>query len=121
MADLCRTVPSISSLLQPLEDKIRCKFNSAITRQSTPNDALRDMLALPARHGGLAIINRVAIADMEFDVSTRLSAPLVALIIAHERALGTCQVEQKLLRIETKKMKRRREQEAAKYISERLL
>ena len=68
----------------------------------------------------MAIINTVAIADMEFDVSTRPSAPLVALIITHERALGTCQVEQMLVRIETKKMKRRREEEAAKDISERL-
>ena len=57
---------------------------------------------------------------MEFDVSTRLTAPLLALIIAHERALGTCQVEQRLVRIETKKMKRRREEEAAKDISEML-
>ena len=91
-----------------------------ITRQSAPNDALRNLSALPARHEGLAIINPVAIADMEFDVSTRLTAPLLALIIAHERALGTCQVEQRLVRIETKKMKRRREEEAAKDISERL-
>ena len=52
---------------------------------------------------------------------TRLSAPLVALIIAHERALGICQGEQMLVRIETKKMKRRREEEAAKEISKRLL
>ena len=91
-----------------------------ITRQSAPNDALRNLSALPARHDGSAIINPVAIADMEFDVSTRLSAPLVVLIIAHERALGTCQDEQMLVRIETKKMKRRREEEAAKDISERL-
>ena len=91
-----------------------------ITRQSAPNDALRNLSALPARHDGSAIINPVAIADMEFDVSTRLTAPLVALIIAHELALGTCQVEQRLVRIETNKMKRRREEGAAKNISEML-
>ena len=91
-----------------------------ITRQSAPNDALQNLSALPARHEGMAIINPVAIADMEFDVSTRLTAPLVALIIAHERAFGTCHGEQMLVRIGTKKMKRRREEEAAKDISERL-
>ena len=56
----------------------------------------------------MALINPVAVADMEFDALTRLTVPLVAEIIAHQRALGTCEMEQRLVRIATKKVKRRR-------------
>ena len=48
-----RTMPNISVLLQPLEDVIRCTFLPAVLGISPPNDAIRSLLALPPRWGGV--------------------------------------------------------------------
>eukprot|EP00731_Ephydatia_muelleri_P021639 Em0014g230a len=52
-----RTIPDISSLLQPLEDAIRLNFIPSITGRDSISDTKRDLFALPARLGGLAIPN----------------------------------------------------------------
>ena len=50
---LVRTTPDIGTLLKPLEDTIRLKFLPALTGQNAPNNTERDLLALPARLGGI--------------------------------------------------------------------
>ena len=54
---LIRTIPDISNLLQPLEDAIRLHFLPKLTGQNPFNDTVRDLMALPARLGGLGITN----------------------------------------------------------------
>ena len=54
---LVRTTPDIGSLLKPLDDMIRLKFLPALTGQNAPNNTERDLLALPARLGGIGIID----------------------------------------------------------------
>lgn len=78
---LTRTIPDIGSLLQPLEFLLRSKFIPALTRQLPPNDKLRDLLALPARLGGIAITNPVTMADAEFLNSIKISDPLKCAIL----------------------------------------
>ena len=56
---LSRTVPNISHLLQPLEDTLKSKLIPQLTGKEPPNDLERDLLALPARLGGMGICNPV--------------------------------------------------------------
>lgn len=73
---LTRTVQGIGPLLQPLETVIRLKLIPALTGQPPPNDAVRRLLALPARLGGIALSNPITDADVEFLSSTKISDPL---------------------------------------------
>ena len=73
---LSRTIPDTSPFLQPLEFQIRSKLIPSLTGQPPPNDELRDLLALPARLGGIALSNPVSRADSEFYASTKISDPL---------------------------------------------
>ena len=49
------------------------KLIPALTGQPPPNKAVRDLLALPAHLGGIAI---TSVADMEFTASTKITEPL---------------------------------------------
>ena len=48
---LIRTIPSISHLLQPLEDILRHQLIPNLTGRPPPNNSERDLLALPVRLG----------------------------------------------------------------------
>ena len=54
---LTRTTPYIDNLLQPLEVIVRTKLSPAFTGRPPPNDTERDLLALPTRPGGIALVN----------------------------------------------------------------
>ncbi len=56
----------IGNLLEPLES----------TGQPPPCDEMRDLLALPARLGGIAITNPTAMAEAVFSASTKVAGPL---------------------------------------------
>ena len=73
---LTRTVHGIGPLLQPLETVIRLKLIPVLTGQPPPNDAVRRLLALPARLGGIALSNPTTDADVDFLSSTKISDPL---------------------------------------------
>ncbi len=83
---ITRTTPNISHLLQPLEDMIRRKLIPELTGRSPPNDTERSLLALPARHGGIAITNPVETSDDTFSTSTsaKISNPLRQAIVEGE-------------------------------------
>ena len=73
---LSRTTPNINSSLQPLETTIRTKLIPALTGRAPPNDTERELLALPARLGGLALANPVKLAEIGFYASSKITAPL---------------------------------------------
>ena len=77
---LAWTVPNIGNLLQTLEDTLRQRFIPALTGRPAPSDTERELLALPARIGGLGIANPAATAEREHQASMQLSSPLVMLI-----------------------------------------
>ena len=78
---LMRTVPGIDNLFQPLEDEIRHRFLPALTGREAPSDAERELIVLPARHGGLGIPIPTRIASWQFTRSVEITAPLVGLIV----------------------------------------
>ena len=72
---LQRTVPQTSHFFQPLEDLIRNTFLPQLTgRAISPLE--RDVLALPARDGGLGIPNPVETADENFAASISVTKEL---------------------------------------------
>ena len=75
-----RTIPSLEKYLEPLEVSIREDFLPSLL-SSPINDRLRDLLALPARLGGMGIINPVKIAKEEYENSLRLTATLTKMIV----------------------------------------
>lgn len=76
---LMRTTPGISHLFEPLEKTIMEHFLTALFKQY--DTELRDIIALPAKLGGLSIFNPVTIAENEYRYSTTATAPLVTLIM----------------------------------------
>ena len=73
---LCRTVPGISSCLQPL-DNVSCQvFIPTITGRSPPSDSICKLFCLPARWGGLGLPEPSSICDSEFAASCNICEPL---------------------------------------------
>ena len=62
-----------------LEDTIRLKFLPALIGQNAPNNIERDLLALPARLGGIGIIDPIQLSASHYTTSKNVS--LVSLIL----------------------------------------
>ena len=50
----------------------------SLTGRQALSDAERELLALPARYGGLRILNPTKCANSQFDASTKVLEPLVS-------------------------------------------
>ena len=98
---LTRTMPGIGPNLLPLEMTIRTKLIPALTGRPPPNDTERDLLALPARLGGIALVNRTQATDTKFLSSALISEALKDAILqqdlrytsevaTHQLAAKTC-------------------------------
>jgi hypothetical protein len=75
---LARSMPGISPLFERLEDVIRLTFLPALLRRNI-NDFERDVLSLPARHGGLGITKPQVECVNAHENSMKVSAPLIKL------------------------------------------
>ena len=73
---LIRTTPSISHLLQPLEDILRHQLIPNLTGRPPPNNSERDLLALPARLGGIGLNNPLNLSHVEYTASQKIVQPL---------------------------------------------
>ena len=62
--------------------------------REVPGDLDRELLGLPTRLGGLGLINPTALSD-EFEASTRVTAPLTALIAIQNNSLGDSVIQQR--------------------------
>ena len=82
---LQRTVDDISDLFKPLEEAIRLHFIPALTGRTGINDLERNLLELPARLGGLGIVNPMKTAANHHSSSLRITAPLATLILQQEK------------------------------------
>ena len=104
---------SAEDLLKPLEDAIRQKVIPVLTGQPAPNDDARKLLALPARLGGLGIIDPTALAASQKEASEAISAPLVEIILRkHEQNCDSHKAGEDILQAlgEQKVAKRRMQQ-----------
>ena len=76
-----RTIDSVGSLFQPLENVIHQHFIPALTGQDPCSGLEWELLALPCRLGGLNIPNPTTVCEFQFSASKRISAPLASLIL----------------------------------------
>ena len=72
--------PDIGNLLNPIEDTLWIKLFPSMTGSPPPNDAERDLLAMPVRLGGIGMSNLSKRASEEFAGSLRITGPLKSLI-----------------------------------------
>ena len=79
---LCRMVINLDSLLCLLEVCIRSILLPFLTGRAPLNDAVRDLITLPARLGGLSIINPTKLNQSGFHALTLISTPLAILSTA---------------------------------------
>ena len=93
---LLRTVPDIEPLLLPLEEAIHRHLITALTGRETCDPAERELLSMPVRLGGLGIIDPSKQASHEFSTSTKVSASLVALIMAQD----TCYAAKRAIQVQ---------------------
>ena len=78
---MSRTIPDVEELLQPLEDALRYCFIPTITGRPTVNDTERELMALPAREGGLGISIPHKNAHRQAKSCLSITKPLVQLIL----------------------------------------
>ena len=71
-----RTTPGIRDLLRPLEDLIANRFIPALIGRKVSRRT-RNLMALPARLGGMGIVNPTEISDDELNNSVTLTNSLV--------------------------------------------
>ena len=76
------TVPDISQLLTPLQDAIHQEFIPSLSGRPASSNVERKIFALPARLRGLGLIDPVSCSDCSFQLSTKITAQLVGLIIS---------------------------------------
>ncbi len=80
-----RTVPHVSEQFQSLEDILRTDLIPHITGRPPPNDTDRKLLALPARLGGLGIVNPYLHSDLDFNASILVTGPLRLLMKSRDQ------------------------------------
>ena len=105
-----RSIEGIAHLMQPVEDAIRLQLLPAITSREALTDDERDLLALPARLGGIGLRNPTTQTE-EHNYSQRLSAPLTALIVQQSEDLGEAREQQHAIK-PTLRAERLREQKS---------
>ena len=115
------TIHGIDTILQPLEMIIRLKLIPALNGQLPPNDEVRDLLALPARLGGIALANSTSVADEEFSASIKVSDPLKNAILQQSFEYSDDVVyDQVEAKGEVRRSKRERSTQAAETLKQSL-
>ena len=117
---LIRTISDIEDLLQPLENAIHQHFIPALTGRPPCSSSERDLLALPARLGGLSIRDPLDAAAECFRSSERITAPLVALIITQDIDETVDSDTSVAIKNEIKKQNRQRHDEQARAVYDQL-
>ena len=111
-----RTISNISHLFQPLEEVIRERFIPAVVGRKV-SDVERRMLALPVRFGGIGILNPTETADMEFDISVKITSELKEIIYNQETNLDNLNDERVMAVInQTKQEKGNRLTQEFEYV-----
>jgi len=67
---------------------LRTKFNPSLTGRAAPSDLDRELLALPARLGGLGLLNPSHLSTIEYSASMKVTQPLVDHIIKQDERYG---------------------------------
>ena len=81
-----RTIADMRDLMQPLDDIINNELIPAILGTDAFSPVDRELFSLPLRHGGLGLPVFSNIADEEYLMSKRLTAPLTTIIVTHKES-----------------------------------
>ena len=82
---------------------------------------MRDLLALPARLSGMAVINPISVADVKFSASCRVSSPLKNAILKQNfEYSGDTVYEQVEAKDEIRRMKHEHSMQAAVSLKQSL-
>ncbi len=118
---LSRTLQGISSSLIPIEQTIRTKLIPSLTGRPPPNDCERNLLALPARLGGIALANPTQATDTEFLASQRVTEPLQQAVLQQHAQVSSNSVDLQLnAKKEVRKQRREQATETAQNLKEDL-
>ena len=117
---MTRTTAQVSDHLDPLERTIRNNLLKALTSRE-PSDMERDLLGLPARHGGLGLPNPVKEAGASYEAAFKTVEP----IVEHITRRKSCTLDETLSEQSTRIAQERRKRttrvtECAKELFERL-
>ena len=110
----------LDDILESLKKIIQSRFIPALTGQSPPGENTRKLLALPARLGGLGLINPAASAKEERAASHQISAPLVDRIIDQNHQLDDCHLVQQNIKRRIQQMKHTKQKEETKNLQSNL-
>ena len=107
LVNLLEPSPNISHLFQPLEDTIKTQLAPALTGRPPPNDAERDLLALPTRISGIALLIPTKDTDTIFRASVKITEPRkVAILQWNPSYTHDIVADQLKAKAETHKLKR---------------
>ena len=109
----------IEAVLVPLVKVIRSRF-IPLTGQPPLGKHTREMLALPARLGGLGLVNPTASANEQRAASQQISAPLVDRIYNQDYHLDNCYSVQQSIKRRVQHIKHAKQKEHAKNIQHNL-
>ena len=118
---LAKTTPNIDTMLEPLEDVIRQKLLPALTGQNAFGDTMRDLMALPARLGGIGVFNPSRRSTSHYRNSQAITTPLTDLII-QQSTVCSPEIEraQTVARRHAHNVKRQHEKREAEELIDRL-
>ena len=83
---LMRCIPNIQTFFGPLETIIQTRLLPNLTGQPSFNDTERKLFALPARLGGLGLVDPSQYSIFQFFASVAITAPLVQSILQQSSA-----------------------------------
>ena len=118
---LSRTIPDTAELFKPLEDAIRLQFIPSFTGQSPISDAMRELMALPVRLGGLGIANPSQSSTTQYNTSKLITSPLTSLIIEQSPSYSPeTKMKQRRAKANARSSRRQRDTRTATELSNRL-
>ena len=81
-----RTIPDITSMLQPPENIIRNRLIPSLLENRTVSDEERNLISLLAKLGGLEIPDFTKIADIAYMTSRDLTSSLICKIVCQHKS-----------------------------------
>ncbi len=109
---------SSDEALTPLEKEISQNLIPAITGQTAPADSMRTLLALPARLGGMGLINPMAMRQQQQESSVAQCQPLIDLILNQDgNVLQAQQAQQAVKKRRRKELKEEQCTQAERIIA----
>ncbi len=115
---LSKTIPDLSAILLPIEQKLHREFLPSLTGQNTFNQIKRDLMSLPVRLGGMSIKNPAENCFSFYNSSKIITAPLRKLLHDQSESLPYQTINDQIeAKNEVKKQSREAQTESSTNLS----